>query len=93
MERATQVVKPVPEGEMTFEEFLAWGDEDTHAEWVKGKVIPKMPASVKHQQSNSFLHLLIGSWAQFHQVQMPTVPTLTKDKTEEVRSWNLSALS
>jgi Uma2 family endonuclease len=68
MERATQVVKPVPEGEMTFEEFLAWGDEDTHAEWVKGKVIPKMPASVKHQESNSFLHLLIGSWVQFHQV-------------------------
>lgn len=68
MGQVIQPVKSVPEGEISFEEFLAWGDEDTHAEWVKGKVILKMPASVQHQESNSFVHLLVGTWVRFHQV-------------------------
>lgn len=28
-----------PSGLMTFQEFLEWADEDTHAEWVDGRVI------------------------------------------------------
>lgn len=66
MEQAIQPTKALPEGEITFEEFLAWGDEDTHAEWVQRKVIPKMPASVQHQEVNSFLHMLVGGWVNFH---------------------------
>ena len=31
---------------MTFEEFLAWADEDTHAEWVDGRVVMPSPASL-----------------------------------------------
>jgi Uma2 family endonuclease len=58
----------VSEAEMRLEQFLAWADEDTHAEWVSGRVIPKMPASVRHQEYNGFLHLLMGSWVSFHQV-------------------------
>jgi Uma2 family endonuclease len=58
----------VSEAEMSLEQFLAWADEDTHAEWVSGRVIPKMPASVRHQEYNGFLHLLMGSWVSFHQV-------------------------
>jgi Uma2 family endonuclease len=27
-----------PPGKMTYEEFLAWADEDVHAEWVDGEV-------------------------------------------------------
>jgi len=28
--------------------FLKWLDEDTHAEWVDGEVIPKIRMSVHH---------------------------------------------
>lgn len=31
--------KPIPTGRVTFEEFLEWCDEDTHAEWVDGQII------------------------------------------------------
>ena len=59
---------------MTWEEFLAWVDEDTHAEWVDGQVIllyppqetaPQegrampSPATPRHQRVHKFLvHLL-----------------------------------
>lgn len=37
-----------PSLRMTEEEFLAWCDEDTHAEWVDGEVIMMAPASFWH---------------------------------------------
>jgi Uma2 family endonuclease len=33
---------------MTEEEFLAWCDEDTRAEWVDGEVVMMSPANVEH---------------------------------------------
>jgi Uma2 family endonuclease len=44
---------------MTYEEFLDWADEDTHAEWVDGDVIIMSPASSRHQRISSFLHCVI----------------------------------
>ena len=44
---------------MSYEEFLAWADEDTHAEWVNGEVIIHMPPKDIHQATLGFLHLLI----------------------------------
>ena len=44
---------------MTWEEFLAWGDEDTRAEWVDGEVIILSPTSRKHQKQGHFLLRLI----------------------------------
>jgi hypothetical protein len=35
---------------MSYEEFLAWADEDVHAEWVDGEVIVQMPPQVPHQR-------------------------------------------
>jgi Uma2 family endonuclease len=40
---------------MTYEEFLAWADEDCHAEWVDGEVIFMSPASKRHQMIATFL--------------------------------------
>ena len=42
-------------GKMTYEEFLAWADEDTWAEWVNGEVIIMSPASKRHQDLATFL--------------------------------------
>lgn len=60
--------KPVPQGKVSFEQFLEWRDEDTHAEWVDGEVILKMPVSVAHQKSNSFLHKLLSAWVDYYQL-------------------------
>lgn len=45
----------VPPTPMTFEEFLAWVDEDIFAEWVDGEVLIMSPASTEHQRVRDFL--------------------------------------
>ncbi len=47
---------------MTWEQFLAWADEDTFAEWVDGEVVMMAPASVRHQQLARFLLLLLEAY-------------------------------
>lgn len=49
---------------MTFEEFLAWCDEDTRAEWIDGEVQMVSPASQKHQQVTMFLSTLLSLYAR-----------------------------
>lgn len=60
--------RAIPTEPMSFEEFIEWLDEDTHAEWVDGKVILKMPVSVKHQDSNATLYKLLSTWVDLHQL-------------------------
>jgi Uma2 family endonuclease len=50
---------PGPERKLTYEEFLAWADEDTWAEWVDGEVIVLSPASIPHQRLVRFLLSLL----------------------------------
>ncbi|MEP7187736.1 MAG: Uma2 family endonuclease [Roseiflexaceae bacterium] len=47
--------KNPPPSPVSFEEFLAWCDEDTHAEWVDGAIIMMSPASDQHQDLVEFL--------------------------------------
>ena len=51
---------------MTYEEFLAWADEDTLAEWVDGEVIMTSPASLTHQIITRFLTSILDAYAQHH---------------------------
>ncbi|MFL5802827.1 MAG: Uma2 family endonuclease, partial [Roseiflexaceae bacterium] len=53
-ERQTERKTP-PSGPVSFEEFLDWLDEDTHAEWVDGEVIMMSLASDEHQDIKDFL--------------------------------------
>src|SRR5262249_10239046 len=46
-----------PPGELTYEEFLAWCDEDAWAEWVDGQVI-LLPVTVAERHA-AILSLLI----------------------------------
>jgi Uma2 family endonuclease len=76
--------KDVPPGKMTYEEFLAWADEDTWAEWVNGEVIILSPASNKHQDLAGFLTALLRHFVETSQLgvvrfapfQMKTGPDL-----------------
>ena len=45
---------------MSYEEFLTWSNEDTHAEWVNGEVIIHMPPKNIHQATLGFLYELLS---------------------------------
>ncbi|MBM3839920.1 MAG: Uma2 family endonuclease [Verrucomicrobia bacterium] len=46
---------PGPAELLTYEQFLAWVDENTHVEWVSGKVVPMSPISREHSDLFKFL--------------------------------------
>lgn len=50
---------------LTYEEFLDWADEDTHAEWVDGAVVMPSPASERHQDIVRFLTALLSGYVEF----------------------------
>ncbi len=60
--------KSAPPGKMTYEEFLAWADEDTWAEWVNGEVIILSPASARHQDLATFLAAVLRFFVEAHQL-------------------------
>jgi hypothetical protein len=41
---------------MTYDEFIAWVDEDTLAEWADGRVVMASPASARHQYLAWIIH-------------------------------------
>ncbi|MBI3990104.1 MAG: Uma2 family endonuclease [candidate division NC10 bacterium] len=51
---------------MTYEDFLAWADEDTWAEWVNGEVIMLSPASRVHQSVTRFLVTILSAFVEAH---------------------------
>lgn len=59
-EALTAEAQPGMRPRMTYDEFLAWAGEDTHAEWVSGEVYFLMTAEMFHQQMVDFLNRLIG---------------------------------
>ncbi len=48
-----KVPPPTP---VSFEEFMAWADEDSHAEWVDGEIIVMAPCNLGHQDLLGFLY-------------------------------------
>lgn len=77
-------IPPLPAAKMTYEEFLAWLDEDTWAEWVNGEVVRMSPISGEHNDLGRFLLGLISHFVEAHQLgviryepfQMKTGPDL-----------------
>ena len=53
---------------MSYEEFLAWADEDVHAEWVDGEVIVQMPPKEPHQRVVAFLISLMTLFIQLYKL-------------------------
>ena len=53
-----------PLQKMTYEEFLAWADEDMLAEWVDGEVMMYTPASKRHQDIGGFLYEVLRAYAR-----------------------------
>jgi Uma2 family endonuclease len=55
-----------PEPPVSYEEFLAWADEDVRAEWIDGNVQIMSPASSTHQRLVRFLSNLLSVWVEEH---------------------------
>jgi Uma2 family endonuclease len=49
---------------MTWEEFLVWCDEDTHAEWVAGEVQLMSPVTLWHRDTLDFLTALLRHYCE-----------------------------
>jgi Uma2 family endonuclease len=57
-------IKPHPGRRMTEEQFLAWADEDTRAEWVDGKVEMMSPVSREHDMLGFWLRTVIQYYSE-----------------------------
>ena len=70
------LLAPAEPRKMTYEEFLAWADEDTLAEWVAlpggevGEVVMYSPASRQHQNMADFLLKVVGTYVESHNLGM-----------------------
>ncbi len=64
---------------MSFDEFLAWGDEDVFAEWVNGKVSIYPSPGTRHQQIVGFVSVLLHTFAEtFDFGEVFILPTMIK---------------
>jgi len=61
-------VRPLPEGKISYEQFLQWLDEDTWAEWVDGEVHLLSPVGGEHQDIALYLLRLISDFVETHQM-------------------------
>ena len=69
----TLLAPPRPR-QMTYEEFLAWADEDTLAEWVDGEVVMSTPASGQHQDIDLFLAKVIDFYVEQRELGKVRIP-------------------
>lgn len=51
-------------GKISYEDFLEWADENTHAEWVNGEVFIFMPTKNAHQNVVEFLFVIMNHFAR-----------------------------
>ena len=61
---APGAVRPAPPEPLSYEDFLAWADEDVRAEWVDGRVVLMSPASFRHQRLCGFLLQVLQTFAE-----------------------------
>jgi Uma2 family endonuclease len=76
--------RALPAETMSYEQFLAWADEETFAEWVNGKVVFMSPVSREHATVSEFLLKILSMFVEIRRLgevhadpfQMKTGPTL-----------------
>ncbi len=72
MERLAKQPQTPPVEELprfaSFEEFIAWVDEDVSAEYIEGEVAFMSPASLRHQLLAGFLHNIFTHFVEHHEL-------------------------
>lgn len=69
--------KVVPSLYMTEDEFVAWCDDKTRAEWVDGKVVIVSPSSVEQDDLNGWLSALLRMFLDRQQTGSVYGPNVT----------------
>jgi Uma2 family endonuclease len=79
--------KTKPKGTISYEDFLAWCDEDTWAEWVDGEVIMVSPASTQHQRIFRLLVSILNLYVESRNLGeiLPAPYQMKLDKTRSGR--------
>ncbi|HEX8904353.1 MAG TPA: Uma2 family endonuclease [Longimicrobiaceae bacterium] len=54
---------------ISFEDFLATLDEDTHAEWVDGRVVPMSPVSERHDEISGFIYVILRGFLRRRRIR------------------------
>ena len=75
-----------PQGEISYEEFLDWCDEDTLAEWVRGRVHMTSPASLQHQRLDRLLLFILQFWVRAHDLGEVLPPPFQMRLPDRVRA-------
>lgn len=70
------LLSPTQPARMSYEEFLAWADEDTPAEWVDGEVLMTSPASIPHQDLAGFLGSVLRAFVEQRELGVTLVAPL-----------------
>jgi Uma2 family endonuclease len=70
---------------MSYDAYLEWADENTHAEWVNGEVIEFMPAKDRHQAVVGFLYSLLRLFVDLFERGQVRVAPLGMRLTNSVR--------
>ncbi|MFT5369807.1 MAG: Uma2 family endonuclease [Candidatus Latescibacterota bacterium] len=85
-----QTEKMPPDHIMSFEEYMAWGDEDVRSELVGGKVLIMSPISFKHQEIVSFLTAIFRIYTEVtHTGHILTAPFAMRIGDKTVREPDL----
>ena len=66
--------QPPPPYPVTYEAFLDWADEDTHAEWVDGRIVMTSPANLRHQLVDQLLIAVVSTFVEIHQLGLTIMP-------------------
>ena len=75
LEQTLTIELPVPPpAPVSWEDFLAWIDEDTRAEWVDGEVIVISPSNLPHQQLMFFLARLLVAFVEARELGQILLP-------------------
>jgi Uma2 family endonuclease len=69
--------KVVPSLYMTEEEFVAWCDSETRAEWVDGKVIIMAPSSLEQDDLNGWLIAILRQFMEIKDLGRVLGPNVT----------------
>jgi len=87
--RLLEVLHSPTPPKLTYEEFLAWADEDTLAEWVDGEVVMTSPASRRHQEIADFLTSVLRSFVEQHELGVVlSAPFQMKLEQRDIEKWD-----
>src|SRR5437867_2222804 len=68
--------KPHPGRRMTEEEFVAWCEDKTRAEWVDGEVIVMAPDHTEHNDLNGWLGTVLRIFVEDHDLGQVFISTV-----------------